>query len=71
MIKVVISGADSLEAGELIRILVNHPDVSIEGLIAAGHEGTPVTAIHHGLIGESSLTINNSADLSKFDVLFV
>ncbi len=71
MIKVVIAGADSLEAGELIRILVNHPDVAIEGLIAAGHDGTPVTAVHHGLIGESAMTIDSSADFSKCDVLFV
>ena len=52
MIKVAISGADSPEAGELVRILVNHPDVELKALIAPALEGKDITTAHHGLIGE-------------------
>lgn len=62
MIKVAITGADSPEAGELIRILVNHPEVIITTLSAPGLEGRSVTSFHHGLIGE--LKLNFSGPLS-------
>lgn len=62
MIKVAITGADSPEAGELIRILVNHPEVIITTLSAPGLEGRSVTSFHHGLIGE--LNLNFSGPLS-------
>ncbi len=62
MIKVAITGADSREAGELIRILINHPEVIITILSAPGREGMSVTSVHHGLIGE--LKMNFSGPLS-------
>lgn len=62
MIKVAITGADAPEAGELIRILVNHPEVIITTLSAPGHEGISVSSVHHGLIGE--LRMNFSGPLS-------
>lgn len=62
MIKVAITGADSPEAGELIRILVNHPEVIITTVSAPGREGLSVTSVHHGLIGE--LKLNFSGPLS-------
>lgn len=62
MIKVAITGADSPEAGELLRILVNHPEVIITTVSAPGREGMSVTSVHHGLIGE--LKMNFSGPLS-------
>lgn len=55
MIKAAITGADTPQAGELIRILVNHPEVILTHLSAPGREGISVTDIHHGLIGETNL----------------
>lgn len=52
MIKVVIVDADTPLAGELLRLLVNHPDVDVCGLVAPKHAGENVTNLHHGLIGE-------------------
>lgn len=52
MIKVAITDADTLLAGELVRLLVNHPDVEILGLVAPSHTGERADTIHHGLIGE-------------------
>ncbi|MDE7440815.1 MAG: hypothetical protein K2M69_01445 [Muribaculaceae bacterium] len=71
MIKVAISGADTPVAGELIRILVNHPDVEIVSLIAQGHEGKQLQSIHHGLLGEVSLTFSGSFKPSSANILFI
>ncbi|MDE5869894.1 MAG: hypothetical protein K2H18_06650 [Muribaculaceae bacterium] len=71
MIKVAISGADTPAAGEIIRILVNHPDVEIISLVAPGHEGKQVQALHHGLLGEEKIPITGSARLDSADVLFI
>lgn len=62
MIKVAITGADTPQAGELLRILVNHPEVIITTLSAPGKEGVSVASVHHGLIGE--LKMNFSGPLS-------
>lgn len=62
MIKVAITGADTPQAGELLRILVNHPEVIITTLSAPGKEGMDVAGVHHGLIGE--LKMNFSGPLS-------
>ena len=52
MIKVGIAGADTAMAGELIRILINHPDVEIISAFAPGKVGRKVASVHHGLAGE-------------------
>lgn len=70
MIKVAISGADSPEAGELVRILVNHPDVELKALIAPALEGKDITTAHHGLIGEPPMRFCSGLP-EKIDVLFV
>lgn len=71
MIKVAITGADTPDAGELIRLLAMHPDVDIVAAQAAGLEGKPLTGTHHGLIGETTLCFTGSIDCSRLDVLFV
>lgn len=71
MIKVGISGAQTADSGELIRILAAHPDVEIVRAVAPGYEGMPLTSVHHGLIGETSLCFTDTADFSKCDVLFL
>lgn len=72
MIKVCISGAASRVAGELIRILVNHPDVELAAAYAPGHTGERVTSIHHGLIGETDLQLSETPPLpSTIDALVI
>lgn len=55
MIKVTIIDADTPLGGELLRLLVNHPDVDITGLVSRRHAGEGAATVHHGLIGETSL----------------
>lgn len=71
MIKVGIAGADSPDGGELIRLLAMHPDVELMSAGAPGHEGESVSAVHHGLIGETDLKFSAATDYSKCDVLFI
>lgn len=60
-------------AGELIRLLVNHPDVEIMWVDSARFTGRLVSDVHHGLIGETELRISPSSynDLGDIDALFI
>lgn len=71
MIKVAITGAGTPDSGELIRLLAIHPDVEIAAARAPGHEGKALSSIHHGLIGETTLTFSPAIDLKDTDVIFV
>lgn len=72
MIKIGILGAETPSAGELIRILINHPDVVL--LTAASSQltpGTPVADIHPGLIGDTSLTLTPTLSPQGHDAIFL
>lgn len=72
MIKVAITGADSPQAGELLRILVNHPEVILTTLSAPGKEGMSVTSVHHGLIGEEKMNFTGPLSMTPdCDVVFI
>lgn len=71
MIKTAIAGGDTPMSGELIRILVNHPDVEIVWAYAPELTGRTLSSVHHGLIGESDLCFTSSALPEEVDVLFV
>ncbi len=60
-------------AGELIRLLINHPDVEIIWVDSARFTGRLVSDVHHGLMGETQLRITPSSAnlLSDITVLFV
>lgn len=70
MIRTVILGADTPEGGELIRILAMHPDVEMVSAQAFGLEGVPLTTIHHGLIGETSLLCTVYPNPERCDMIF-
>lgn len=71
MLKTGIYGADTPAAGELIRLLVNHPDVDITQLYAPTLKGENVSTRHHGLIGERPLKFTDRFDAGTLDVLFL
>lgn len=71
MIKVGIVGADSPMAGELIRILINHPDVDIISAYAPAMRGRSLSSVHHGLIGEHEIYFSDTIDCEKLDVIFI
>lgn len=70
MIKVGIIGGAGYTAGELIRLLLNHPDVTIEFINSESNAGNLVTDVHEGLYGETDLAFTNELPLDTIDVLF-
>ena len=71
MIKTGIIGGAGYTAGELIRILLNHPGVEIEWIHSSSQAGLPITQVHGGLIGETDLTFSDTHDLNAVDVVFL
>ena len=71
MIKVGIIGGAGYTAGELIRLLINHPAVEIAFIHSTSNAGNAVTDIHGGLIGETDLRFSAEYDLTAVDVLFL
>lgn len=71
MINVGIIGADNPPAGELIRILINHPDVNLSLLYSHKHRGKQVNEIHHGFIGEKIINFTDIIEISDLDLLFI
>lgn len=70
-IKVGIVGAAGYTAGELIRILLNHPMAEIVFVQSASHAGQQVTVVHDDLLGETDLSFAKEADLDGADVVFL
>ena len=69
--KVGIIGGAGYTAGELIRLLINHPQVEIEFIHSESNAGNKITDVHGGLIGETDLRFSDKYDLSAIDTLFL
>lgn len=70
MIKVGIIGGAGYTAGELIRILIHHPDVQIKFINSNSNAGNKITDVHEGLYGETDLTFTDELHLDEIDVLY-
>ncbi|MEP1150329.1 MAG: N-acetyl-gamma-glutamyl-phosphate reductase [Balneola sp.] len=70
MIKVGIIGGAGYTAGELIRILLAHPNVEITSVVSGSHAGKPVTDAHSDLLGETELIFDESLN-PEIDVVFL
>ena len=71
MIKVGIIGGAGYTAGELLRILVNHPEVEIAFVHSTSNAGNFLYDVHGGLFGDTQLRFSDSYDLHAIDVLFL
>lgn len=71
MIKVGIIGGAGYTAGELIRLLLNHPDVELKWVHSTSNAGNPVSDVHQGLVGETALYFTNETPLDAVDVIFL
>ncbi len=70
MIKVGIIGGAGYTAGELIRLLVNHPDVEIVFINSSSNAGNKITDVHEGLYGECDLTFTDALPLDEIELLY-
>lgn len=70
MIRAGIIGGAGYTAGELIRLLVNHPEAEIVFVNSSSNAGNRITDVHGGLYGECDLAFTDELPLDKIDVLF-
>ena len=70
MIKVGVLGAAGYTGGELIRILLNHPEAEIVFANSESNAGNLVSDVHEGLIGETDLKFTDKMPFEKVDVVF-
>ncbi|MGE0078412.1 MAG: N-acetyl-gamma-glutamyl-phosphate reductase [Bacteroidales bacterium] len=69
-INIAIEGGAGYTAGELIRILINHPNVDIKYVHSESHFGKPISSVHTDLLGDTSLLFDN-IDFNQIDALFL
>ncbi|MFZ4582800.1 MAG: N-acetyl-gamma-glutamyl-phosphate reductase, partial [Paludibacter sp.] len=70
-IKVGVIGGAGYTAGELLRILVNHPNVEIVFVHSSSNAGNPIADVHSGLVGETDLIFTSELPFSEVDALFL
>lgn len=70
MIRAGIIGGAGYTAGELLRLLINHPDVEVSWVHSTSNAGNLVTDIHQGLIGETFLRFTDTTAWEDIDVVF-
>lgn len=70
MIKCGIIGGAGYTAGELIRLLLNHPDAELTFINSSSNAGNKITDVHGGLYGETDLVFTSELPLDSIDLLF-
>ncbi|MFQ9315018.1 N-acetyl-gamma-glutamyl-phosphate reductase [Dysgonomonas mossii] len=70
MIKAGIIGGAGYTAGELIRILLNHPQVELVFVNSTSNAGNKLIDVHGGLLGETDMSFTDQLPYDKIDVLF-
>ena len=71
MIKVGIIGGAGYTAGELIRLLLHHPEAEIAFVHSTSNAKNPLTDVHEGLLGETDMKFTDRLPLKSVDVLFL
>ena len=60
MIQVGIIGGAGYTAGELLRLLVHHPNVAINFVYSSSNAGNPISEVHQDLLGMLEMTFSDS-----------
>ena len=69
MVKAGIIGAAGYTGGELIRVLLGHPDVHIVFAQSTSHAGEPLWKAHSDLVGETDIKFSADAPVMDVDVV--
>ena len=70
MIKIGIIGGAGYTAGELLRILLQHPEAELLSVVSGSHAGEPVSKAHPDLEGETELSFTDKLK-EDLDVVFL
>ena len=71
MIRAGIIGGAGYTAGELIRLLVNHPQVEIAFVHSTSNAENRLADVHGGLEGDTDMRFCEAYDLASADVVFL
>lgn len=71
MVKVGIINAANRIAGEIIRILINHPETELVSIYEPSLTGRAVNSIHHGLIGSLQLNFTDKLNYEDLDLIII
>ena len=68
-----VAGASGYAGGELLRLLLAHPEIELGPLAAGGATGEPVTAVHPHLtpLANRVFVATEAAALAEADVVFL
>lgn len=70
MIKIGILGGAGYTAGELIRLLLNHPEADIRFINSESNAGNLITDVHEGLYGDTDLRFTSKMPFDEVDVVY-
>lgn len=71
-IRVAVAGASGYAGGELLRLLVGHPEFDLVAATAHSHAGQPVTAVHPHLAGlDLRFAPTDPGTLAEVDLVFL
>ncbi|WP_298781596.1 N-acetyl-gamma-glutamyl-phosphate reductase [uncultured Polaribacter sp.] len=70
MLQIGIIGGAGYTAGELIRLLLNHPETNIDFVYSTSNAGNKLYKVHQDLIGSTEISFSNEIN-SEVDVLFL
>ena len=70
MVNVSIIGGSGYAGGELVRLLLDHPEVTIQQVTSERSAGKFVRSVHPNLRKRSDLKFSPVADLQPADVIF-
>jgi N-acetyl-gamma-glutamyl-phosphate/LysW-gamma-L-alpha-aminoadipyl-6-phosphate reductase len=71
MIRAAIVGASGYAGGELLRLLLAHPEIQVSQITSERHAGQYAHFVHPNLRGHTSLRFKRLADLDSCDLLFL
>jgi len=71
MIRVAIAGASGYAGGELLRLLLAHPQVEVTQITSETYVGQYAYFVHPNLRGHTELRFTHLADLEACDLLFL
>ena len=70
MVRIGILGGAGYTAGELIRLLINHPEAEIVFVNSSSNAGNLLTDVHEGLYGETNMRFTDEMPFDQVDVVF-
>ncbi len=70
-IKAAIAGGAGYTGGELLRLLLIHPNVQLVSVLSTTQTGQPLWAAHRDLLGDTAMTFDSKLPKTEIDVLFL